>query len=139
MSETERFEYSVDARLEELQRVRAFVDRTGATLGLNAKTLGDLRLIVDEAVTNIIVHGYGDQSGRVTILMEIDGGAVVVRIRDNARPFEADAVPRPHLEESLEKRAPGGMGIHLIRKLSDEAVFKSGPGGNELRIVKRLG
>jgi hypothetical protein len=42
------------------------------------------------------------------------------------------------LDTALKDRPFGGMGIFLIRKMTDEAEFlpRSG-GGNEIRLVKR--
>ncbi len=70
--------------------------------------------------------------------MERDGNDVVVRIRDRAKPFDSAHVEQPHLDQALEDRPFGGMGLFLIRKMADESEFSSLPGGgNELRIVKR--
>ena len=45
---------------------------------------------------------------------------------------------KPHLDESLSERAYGGMGVYLIRKLTDEADFRPLPGGgNELHLLKK--
>ena len=132
------FEFSIEAGLENLKAVRSFINNSGNALGVNSDTLGDLCLVVDEAVTNIILHGYDDRDGNVDVQMERDGDSVVISIRDTAKSFDAADVETPHLETSLREREFGGMGVFLIRKLTDEAEFRTLPGkGNELRLVKR--
>jgi serine/threonine-protein kinase RsbW len=131
------FEFSIEADLENLKEVRSFIESSGNALGVISDTLGDLCLVVDEAVTNIILHGYDGRDGNVDVQMERDGDSVVISIRDTANSFDAADVETPHLETSLREREFGGMGVFLIRKLTDVAEFRSLPGqGNELRLVK---
>jgi serine/threonine-protein kinase RsbW len=131
------FDLSVKASLENLQVIRQYIDQVGALLGVNERALGDLRLAVDEAVTNVIVHGYGDLDGKVKVHMEGDGDTVIIRIRDQAKTFDSSHVNEPQLDTALKDRPFGGMGIFLIKKMTDEAEFLPLPGGgNEIRLVK---
>ena len=131
-------EFSVEADLENLKAVRSFIERAGGDLGVGETTLGDLCLVVDEAVTNIIVHGYRGDAGRIDLSVLQEGRDLVIRIVDNAPAFDAGDVEAPHLEEALSQRKFGGMGVYLIRRMTDEATFTPLPdGGNELRLVKR--
>lgn len=132
------FELAVDADLENLREIRAFVQQAGAALGVRDDALGDLCLVVDEAVTNVILHGYQGAGGPVEIHVQQDGDAVVILLRDRAPAFDGRGVEAPHLDESLAERKFGGMGVYLIRKLTDEAEYRPRAGhGNELRLVKR--
>jgi len=132
------FDLRVEASLDRLHDIRDYIDRTGARLGVNDGALADLRLVVDEAVTNIVLHGYQGRGGPVDLHMERAGDAVVIRIRDQADPFNADQVERPQLDTALADRPFGGMGLFLIRRMTDESEFHALPGGgNELRLVKR--
>ena len=132
------FDLSVKASLENLQVIRQYIDRVGARLGVNEKALGDLRLVVDEAVTNVILYGYGDLDGTVELHAEGDGDSVIIRIRDQAKTFDSSHVSEPQLDTALKDRPFGGMGIFLIKKMTDEAEFLPLPGGgNEIRLVKR--
>jgi len=138
LSAEQVFDFLVKASLDNLQEIRSYIDRVGARLGVNESALGDLRLAVDEAVTNVILHGYGKLDGIVELHMQSDGDAVVIRIRDRARTFDPSQVSAPQLDTALRNRPLGGMGIFLIRKMMDEAEFLPLPGGgNEIRLVKR--
>ena len=132
------FDLSVKASLENLQEIRSYIDKVGASLGISESALGDLRLVVDEAVTNVVIHGYGELEGNIDIHMEADGDSVIITIRDQAKNFDPSQVSVPRLDTALKDRPLGGMGIFLIRKMTDEAEFKPLPGGgNEIRLVKR--
>lgn len=132
------FDLSITAGLDNLKEIRSFVADTGKSLDIDQTMIGDLCLVVDEAVTNIILHGYDGQSGPIDILLEATGPDLTVRIRDQAPGFDPESVESPHLSESLAERAYGGMGVYLIRKLTDEfSIVPCAEGGNELRLLKR--
>jgi len=140
MTTEQAFDLSVKASLDNLQEIRNYIDQAGARLRVSENALGDLRLVVDEAVTNVILHGYGDSDGDgiVELHMEGDGDAVIIRIRDHAKTFDVSHVDMPQLDTALKDRPFGGMGIFLIRKMTDEAEFLPLPGGgNEIRLLKR--
>jgi len=132
------FDLSVKASLENLQEIRSYINRAGKNLGVSENVLADLRLVVDEAVTNVVIHGYGDLDGIVEIHMEGNGDDVIIRIRDQAKTFDPSHVVEPQLNTVLKDRPFGGMGIFLIRKMTDEVEFLPLPGGgNEIRLLKR--
>ena len=138
MSAEQVFDLSIKASLDKLLEVRQYVNQVGERLGVSESALADLRLVVDEAVTNVIIHGYGDLDGLVELHMEREGDAVIVRIRDRAKTFDPSRVNPPQLDTALKDRPFGGMGIFLIKKMTDEAEFLPLPGGgNEIRLVKR--
>lgn len=126
------------AELNNLAEIRRFVEETASALGVAPAVIPGVILAVDEAVTNIIVHGYQGQGGAVEIEVSREGDALVIRLRDEAAPFDPTSVPPPDLTLPLEQRTPGGLGIHLIRQIMDEITHRVTPqGGNELTLVKR--
>lgn len=131
-------ELSIDADLDNLKTVRSFISETGKSLGASEEAIGDMCLVVDEAVTNVILHGYNGSEGTVKVVVEREDDALAITIRDRARPFDPSTVEAPHLEESLMERDYGGMGVFLINKLTDEARFRQlADGGNELCLIKK--
>ena len=122
-----------------LAPIRRFVADEAAILGADPTAVSDLVQAVDESVTNIIKHGYRGADGIVEVELQAAPGALVVRLRDHAPPFDPTVVPRPDLDLPLERRPPGGMGVHLTRELTDEVRHGSPDGwGNELTLIKRL-
>lgn len=134
------FELSLIADLDKLGEVRAFIKRAGTALGASEEIVSDLCLVVDEAVTNIVLHGYDGAGGPVELQVERDGDDLVVLLRDRAAAFDGHGVQAPKLDEALSERKFGGMGVYLIRQLTDRSEFQPrAGGGNELRLVKRVG
>ncbi len=126
--------------LKDLAVIRSFVQESAAALDVAPALVPDLLLAVDEAATNVIIHGYRGQPGTIEIEMKRDEVDVVIYVRDNAPPFDPTDVPAPDLTRPLEERPPGGLGIYLIRQYMDEVIYRLMPqGGNELVLKKRTG
>jgi serine/threonine-protein kinase RsbW len=128
----------VSAKLDKLSEVRHFVDDTAKFLGFQNAAVQDMCLAVDEAVTNVILHGYGSEAGELSIEVGRNRGALIVRVCDRAPPFDPTSAPPPNLTAPLKERPIGGTGIFLMRKAVDEIVHRVLPtGGNELTLVKK--
>jgi len=129
----------VAAKLENLAAIRRFVEEAATALGIDLATVTNTVLAVDEAASNIVVHGYQRQPGTIEIEVKRGRDALVICLRDEASPFDLTSIPAPDLTVPLEQRATGGMGIHLIRQIMDKVTHRvTSQGGNELLLMKRL-
>ncbi len=124
--------------LPDLTEMRRFVESSGAELGAGEEAIGEMVLAVNEAVTNVLIHGYRNKKGEVDVLVESSGPNLIVRLRDNAPLFDPTSVPTPDISLSLDQRAPGGLGVHMMRQFTDELIYRVTSGGqNELLLIKR--
>ncbi len=128
----------IDADTQYLALIRYLVEETATALGVDPAAISAIQLAVDEATTNIIIHGYQSQGGNLEIEVGQDGDDFVVRLRDEAAPFDPNSVSPPDITLPLEKRTLGGLGIHLIRQTVDTLLHRiTASGGNELTLIKR--
>jgi serine/threonine-protein kinase RsbW len=129
----------VPAELSSLAPLRHFARDTARALGAHGKTLDDLELAVDEAVTNIIEHGYAGRSGEIEIEVRRTVEGCLVCLRDQAPPFDPTQLPEPDVTLPLAQRPVGGLGMFLVRRLMDAVRYqRTTQGYNELILVKRL-
>lgn len=129
----------VAAEPASLAPIRRFVADEAITRGAARNSADDLVQAVDELVTNVIKHGYRGSQGDLEVEIEEADGAVVIRIRDHAVPFNPTGLAATHLDLPLSKRPLGGMGIHLARELTDEFTHSTPPGwGNQVTLVKHM-
>ncbi|HUG47691.1 MAG TPA: ATP-binding protein [Candidatus Limnocylindria bacterium] len=126
----------IQADVGQLAAVRAFVRDGAASLGAPPRAVGDLVQAVDESVANIILHGYRAGPGQVIVEVGRAGPKLVVRLLDNAPAFDPTALPAPDLSLPLLRRRPGGLGVFLVRELTDEVHYRRTAQGNELTLVK---
>jgi serine/threonine-protein kinase RsbW len=127
------------ADLNELSRMRQFVEKTAVSLTDNQKAIDDIILALDEAVTNIIRHGYKDQPGTIEIIINRLEQGMEIKIHDESPAFDLTQAQGPDLTLPLSQRKPGGLGIHMIKKLTHDVQYRLLPNGkNELRLFKRI-
>jgi len=117
------------------------VEAFGAAHGLSAKVVFHLTLCLDELVTNIISYGYTDFDDHpIDVTVSLEGEEIIIRIEDDAEPFNILEAPEPELSLPLEKRARpvGGMGIHLVKNLMNKIKYTRENGKNVLVLKKTL-
>jgi anti-sigma regulatory factor (Ser/Thr protein kinase) len=130
----------IEAQLDNLSTVRRFIEESCRILGARDSVISDLRLAVDEAVTNIIIHGYEKRGGNIEAEVERKDDALVVRLRDDAAVFDPATRFTPESQVPRGLESPGKLGIHLIQKAIDDISHRiTESGGNELTLVKRNG
>ena len=95
-------------------------------------------LVLEELVLNVVNHGSGGGVGEIAIELLSDAEAVTIEIIDDGKPFDplTDA-PDPDTESSIEDRAVGGLGIHLVRTMMDEVSYRREENRNHMILVKR--
>jgi serine/threonine-protein kinase RsbW len=129
----------IEADVDNLVTIRQFVQQTTAALGVGQEAQDDVILAVEEAATNIIVHGYQNQPGMIEIDVRKAPDQLIVCLKDRAPNFDPIQVAPPDLTLPLEKRPPGKMGLHLIRQLVDEISYEIPlEGGNQLTLIKTV-
>lgn len=127
------------AERRQLATIRQFVELHAEKTTASKNEIYDLVQAVDEAATNIIVHGYQDRIGEIEMEMEYQKGRIIIKLRDEAPPFDPTTAPEPDLSLPLHLRPIGGLGIYLIRSCVNEFSHSIRPeGGNEVKMVKYL-
>lgn len=98
-------------------------------------TLGDLKLALTEACTNSVRHAYVEGDGEVQIVYELHSDRLVVEVSDEGPGFTP---PPDELEQGRGDLSEGGLGIAIIRALTDDLELVAGEAGVRLRFVKYL-
>ncbi len=127
------------ATVADLAQIADFVGEAAGVCGFDARTAYQIQMAVDEAASNVILHGYSGQPGRLEIQIECVEGAIEISVLDWGRAFDLESVPEPDLEASLDARPIGGLGLFFMRKFMDELEFNfDEAGGNVLRMRREL-
>ena len=106
--------------------------------GLAVAARDRLLTVLDEVLSNIARHGLGGQAGSIEIQVACRGGVLEARVLDEAGPFNPLLMPAPDTTRSLDERAPGGLGIALVRALSDDVRYERAGDRNQLTMTWRL-
>lgn len=126
----------VQADLELLSRIRDYAIKSAEALGVTPTAFLDLRLAIDEAITNILTHGYGGP-GEIELELSVVDSNLVVRLRDKAPTFDPALAPPADLRTPDQRESPGGYGVFLMKSAMDEITHRKIENGNELTMIKR--
>ena len=118
----------------EIRRLAAALEDFGAAHGIPDRIIGQFALASDELVTNTITYGGPDLRIEVAVLLQ--DGRLSMTIEDNGKPFDPFSAPAPDLTASLEDRAIGGLGVHIVSSLMDNVFYKCHDGLNKTTIDK---
>jgi anti-sigma regulatory factor (Ser/Thr protein kinase) len=124
---------TVPGKLDSLQQIAAFVLQAARQAQLDRRRAYFLRLAVDEIATNIILHGYQDQSGTGTLHVDADLNEryLTIYLEDTGVNYDpAQALPQSLPKCRPQERSPGGLGIYLALYGVDEFRYQRVAGRN---------
>src|SRR5262245_47280151 len=98
----------------------------------------ELRLVAEEILTNLAKYGHDDGAAHwAHVGLTLVAGDVILELTDDGRPFNPLAAPPPEFPAQAAERPIGGLGIHLVRSLVDEAEYVRRGSQNVLTLRKR--
>ena len=127
----------IPAKPEYIALCRLALTGLAQARALDSDTVADLKLALTEAVSNSVRHAYGTPGeGQVDIRYELGPDRICVDVIDDGAGFDPEEAPSFDGDELSE----GGLGIAIIRTITDDVEIESRPGvrGSRLRFVKKL-
>jgi serine/threonine-protein kinase RsbW len=130
---------SIDSRFEQVRLLSGALRGIGKELELSDDKLGQLELMMVEAVNNVIEHAYEMQDGNdVRVRVEYSPEAVHLIISDSGRTMPDELHSKARDMPNPEDLPEGGWGIGLIHLLADSICYSRDAKGNHLHVSKQL-
>lgn len=126
----------LESRMEDLALVNPWVEAIAEHWEIPATTVFAINLCLEEALANVVRHGYKEEAGHtMTVAFEAHGehGFAFV-VEDSAPHFDPTAAPMETPQVPLEEMKIGGNGILLMRKFAGSVTWEPLEHGNRLRI-----
>ena len=133
-------ELRIEATLENLDNVLAFVDAGLEEQDCPIKVQMQLDVAVEELYVNIAHYAYAPGTGQAVIEFDYneDTGIVKITFKDSGTPFDPTAKADPDTTLSAAERQIGGLGIYMAKKSTDEMSYEYKDNMNILSIFKKL-
>ncbi len=133
-------ELTLPALVENLPRVLEFVDGNLEGLGLSPADRMQMDVAVEEIFVNIASYAYNPEEGPATVRFETtkSPATVIIRFMDRGVPYDPLAKPDPDLDQPLQKRRRGGLGIYMVKQYMDGIEYEYRDGQNILTLKKTL-
>lgn len=114
--------------------VAAFVSQLDPTI----EELSDVKTAISEAVTNSIIHGYGDREGLIKIEALIEGNELTVSISDNGKGIDNIDLAIQPLYTSRPDLERSGMGFTVMETFMDHMEVVSNKDEGTTIILKKI-
>jgi len=117
--------------------IRDALDNLARDFGISARALTQLQVALDEVVSNVIKYSW-DDGGQHEFLVRItvQPDSVDLEIFDDGKEFDPVTAPSPSDTPKGQRPRPGGLGIHMIRKLVDRFTYERIDGRNHTTLSK---
>ena len=115
--------------------IAAFMARLNPTL----EELSDVKTAVSEAVTNSIVHGYDDETGKIYLEGKISGRKLEINVIDKGVGIDNIKQAREPLYTTKPDEERSGMGFTFMEIFMDEVHIESKRNeGTTVRMIKNI-
>ena len=111
--------------------LEAFLDQVLCSPKMNIA----LQTVLEEVFMNIVNH-----SGATFVQFTISqvGNEVLLRFVDNGTPFDPLIQQAPDVTLPTEERMIGGLGILMVKRMTDRQSYERIEGENHLTLAKQL-
>lgn len=122
-------------RMEFLEEYQKFVSSVLKRHGVSVETAIKLRMAIDEIYSNICYYsGAKEFTLGIRVKEEREERTVILYFEDDGIPYNPLDRPNPDVEELLEKRKEGGLGIYLVKKRMDCVIYEHCNDKNRLTV-----
>lgn len=127
------------SRLDDLSRVGTETSLFLDSAGIGGRPAFAAQLAFEELATNILKYGYDDSElHEIRFQLQVRPDTLQLVLEDDGHPFNPLDCPDPDLNLPAEDRLPGGLGIHLVRKMADRLQYERRDGRNRVTVEIRL-
>ena len=104
---------------------------------IGEKAGNQIRLCLDELVTNVVSYGFDDgQEGKIVIEMTRGPNGVSVHLEDNGKPFNPfEEAAEPDLDAGVDDRAIGGLGVFFVTSMAKDFGYTRENGRNIVNLT----
>ena len=125
--------------ISEISKLATFVEELSEEFNLTPELNFNLNLVLEEAVSNVILYAYGKEVQKeITLLANMSNNNLIFVLTDSGKEFDPTKVPDADVTLSAEEREIGGLGIFLIRQIMDMVEYQRIDGKNVLTMQKQL-
>jgi len=128
----------VSANTQFAEKVMEFVESELTNCNYPDELWSEIIIAVEEIFINIATYAYNpEHNGNVKISVAVDK-KVVIQFEDSGRPFNPLEADAPDLDGPIKERKIGGLGIHFVKNMMDDARYTYTDGKNILTIIKDM-
>jgi len=115
--------------------VGAFADSLSSKLEIVPKIANKINIVFDEIYANIVNYS---KATLATVFYSIENGKLRISFTDNGIPYNPLEATEPDTTLSAEEREIGGLGIFMVKKMTESMEYEYTDDKNVLTLVIAL-
>jgi serine/threonine-protein kinase RsbW len=136
------YSYKVPCSKNQLQCIRNFIHQTLDKFAISDIDKCQLVLAVDEVCTNLMIHSHNcNAKETLELIINVkDDQGITFEILDQGKAFNMLEYSEPKLDEIVQARRKGGLGIILVKRIMDQIEFDHDVENNRniCRLYKKI-
>ncbi len=128
---------SFPRRIDAIDAVVAFTAGFFAAQGIDPELRPAIDLALEELFTNVVKYGSRSAAPVRIALVKVAGGVEATIIASDVERFDPVRAPDADVELPLDQRTPGGLGLHLTRRLVEEFAYDYDESARQARYTFR--
>ena len=125
--------------ISEINKLAVFIEELGEELNLTPDLVFNLNLVLEEAVSNVILYAYPkEEQQEIVLTAKMSDKNLIFVLTDAGKEFDPTQAPDADVTLSAEERQIGGLGIFLIRQIMNKVEYQRIDGKNVLTLGKQL-
>lgn len=134
-----KFNLKVYCEKTRLKDIRDFVEEKLKPHTNDELIINQLVLAVDEICANLIIHSNScNPDEEINLQVRVDANGVTFKITDKGKQFNFKEYKEPSIQEVVETRKKGGIGLLLVKKIMDRVEFSSKEKSNTCILYKQF-
>jgi anti-sigma regulatory factor (Ser/Thr protein kinase) len=134
-----RYAFGLKNDLSELDVLHQHVQNFGQNTGLSDDCLFEIILCLDELFSNIVSYGFDDERHHlIQFTLELENDVLTLDVEDGGIPFNPLKEKEPQLAYDPKNIKIGGLGIHIVKKLTSDICYQRNRGKNLLTLKKSV-
>lgn len=116
--------FEMEAKKELLKPLLEIVHKELAAAGCPAYKLEEIEICVEEIFVNIASYAYLGQEGTVEIGMQMETDKIRMIFKDCGIRYDPTKNENPDITRSADERSIGGLGIYMVKNMTDRLEYK---------------
>jgi anti-sigma regulatory factor (Ser/Thr protein kinase) len=125
-------------KIDSMEKLIPFIEDFMTPLRVHGEVCSLMVFVAEELFTNMVKYNPTGPA-HVTVILIEDGSKLSIVMEDKTKqPFDLTKLKPVDVDLPLEKRRPGGLGIHLMKTMMDEVRYTFENGTSRTTVVKYL-
>ncbi|HMI64762.1 MAG TPA: ATP-binding protein [Cyclobacteriaceae bacterium] len=134
------YQYNIGCSLNNLKGIRDFIRESLKGHDVTEVVMNEIVLAIDEMCSNLMIHAHHcNPEHMLELHIQVPKkGNLIFEIVDDGSVFDINHFNEPDLDNLVQEKRKGGLGIRLVKSIMDNVEYLHREGKNVCRLTKRV-